>query len=179
MQTLRICFNGFFIILGLAATSCSSTSGPVPGGKEGAMLYIFVESASRDPDLTRRLEWHRTSPQEAFVEREPVMQPLSVLSKALIHDSKAGGQVAELQFNRRGKHLLEAMTIEQRGRRLFFVAWYLQNKDDKNVTARCVGVHALRQVNADGRLFFTPDLPAVEAVRLIASFNKTAKALQR
>lgn len=180
MKAWRGISNVFFMgVVMVLLGGCSSMQGPVPGGRSGAMLFIFVESASRDPELTRRIEWHEANPREAHVEREPVMQPLSFLTEAKLHESVAGGQVAELHFNFRGTQLLEAMSIEQRGRRLFLVAWYLRSKQDKDLTSRCIGVHALRGVNSSGRLFFTPDATPEEAGRLMAAFNKTARVVQR
>ncbi len=169
----------FAVIILLGFLSGCSSLAKLPGGKKGALLVLFVETASRDPDLVRRIEWHMENPREAFVEREPIMEPLAILDKAKLHNLQDGSHVVELKFNNRGAHHLEAISIEQRGRRIFLVACYQQKKDDTKLTAKCIGVHVLESINRTGRLYFTPDISGDEAERLIVSFNKTAKAIQR
>ena len=169
----------FAVIILMGFLSGCSSLAKLAGGKKGALLVLFVETTSRDPDLVRRIEWHMENPREAFVEKEPIMEPLAILDKAKLHNLQDGSHVVELIFNDRGAHYLEAISIEQRTRRIFLVAFYQQKKDDTEMTARCIGVHVLENINRTGRLYFTPDITGDEAERLIDSFNKTAKGIQR
>jgi hypothetical protein len=147
--------------------------------KDNALLAIFVETKTEDPDLARRVEWFRSAPRTAWLESKPVFQPLHHMERAELVQTADGVPAIRLIFNQRGKRVLTNVTTVQVGRRFFMMAWYRQNPDDKEMKPRCIGVSHIEKPNNSGQFVFLPDTTKDEAKQLVKGFNNLAKKIQR
>jgi hypothetical protein len=169
--------NSIRVVLGSVAILCGC-SAPVID-KDNALLAIFVETKSEDPDVARQVEWFRSDPRTAWLENKPVFQPLHHMEKAELIQTEDGIPAIRLTFNQRGKRLLKNVTTLRSGRRLFMMAWYRQNPEDKEMKPRCIGVRFIERSNDTGQFVFLPDTTKDEAKQLVDGFNNLAKKIQR
>ena len=138
---------------------CSSTN----ASKNGAFVAMFVETKTENPELARRIEWFQSDPRPAWLEANPVFQPLQHMEQAEVIKSPDGIHAIQMKFNTRGKRLLEDITAARVGRRLFLMAWYKHKPEDKEMKPRCIGVKYIEKPNSTGQFVFLPDTSAEEA----------------
>ncbi|MBR90527.1 MAG: hypothetical protein CMO66_04550 [Verrucomicrobiales bacterium] len=170
--------NSFLMLAGLLLAGLAGCGTPKMN-KEDAYLSVFVETKTRNPELARRIEWLRSSPQEAYLDANPVFNPLTHLDKAEVVNDSQGFMRIRLTFNERGKRLLNTVATTNAGRRLFLMAWYREQPEQKDMKPRCIGVRIFDRPDRNGEFIFLPDTSAEEAKRLVTGFNNTAKKLQR
>ena len=161
---------------GLGCLNGCSTTNSI---KNNALIAMFVETKTENPELARRIEWFQSDPRSAWLEANPVFQPLQHMEHAEVIKSPDGVHSIHMKFNTRGKLLLEDVTAARVGRRFFLMAWYRHKPDDKEIKPRCIGVKYIEKPNSTGQFVFLPDTSEEEARRLTDGFNSAAKKIQR
>ena len=163
----------------LAALACLYGCSSTNSGKDGAFVAMFVETKTENPKLAQRIEWFQSDPRQAWLEANPVFEPLRHMEQAEVIKSPDGIHVIQMKFNTQGKRLLEAITGARVGRRLFLMAWYKHKPKDKEMKRRCIGVKYIDKPNSTGQFVFLPDTSEEEARRLTKGFNSASKKIQR
>ena len=163
----------------LAALMCLCGCSSTNASKDGALVAMFVQTKTENPELARRIEWFQSDPRPAWLEANPVFQPLQHMEQAEVIKSPDGIHAIQMKFNTRGKRLLEDITAARVGRRLFLMAWYKHKPEDKEMKPRCIGVKYIEKPNSTGQFVFFPDTSEEEARRLTNGFNSAAKKIQR
>ena len=147
--------------------------------KDSAFVAMFVETKTENPELARRIEWFQSDPRPAWLEANPIFQPLQHMEQAEVIKSDDGLHAIQMKFNTRGTRLLEDITAARVGRRFFLMAWYKHKPEDKEIKPRCIGVKYIEKPNNTGQFVFLPDTSEEEAERLTNGFNSAAKKIQR
>jgi len=163
----------------MAALMCLNGCSTTKSIKDSAYIAMFVETKTEDPELARRIEWFQSNPRSVWLEASPVFQPLQHMESAKLVKSPDGIHAIQMNFNTRGKRLLEDVTTARVGRRFFLMAWYRQKPDDKEMKPRCIGVKHIEKPYSTGQFIFLPDASEEEAKRLTDGFNSAAKIIQR
>ena len=163
----------------LAALACLYGCSSAGTNKNSAFVAIFVETKTENPELARQIEWFQSDPRPAWLENNPVFQPLQHMEQAEVITSPHGVHAIQMKFNTRGKRLLEDITAARVGRRFFLMAWYKHKPEDKEIKPRCIGVKYIEKPNSTGQFVFLPDTSEEEAKRLTSGFNSAAKKIQR
>ena len=163
----------------LATLTCLYGCSTTNSSKDSAFVAIFVETKTENPKLARRIEWFQSDPRPAWLEANPVFQPLKHMEQSEVITSPDGMHAIQMKFNTRGKRLLEDITAARVGRRFFLMAWYKHNPEDKEMKPRCIGVKYIEKPNSTGQFVFLPDTSEEEARRLTKGFNSASKKIQR
>lgn len=161
------------------ALMCLNGCSTATSSKNSAFVAMFVETKTENPELARRIEWFQSDPRQAWLEANPIFQPLQHMEHAEVVKSPDGIHAIQMKFNTRGKRLLEDVTTARVGRRFFLMAWYRHKPDDKEMKPRCIGVKYIEKPNSTGQFVFLPDTSEEEAKRLTDGFNSVAKKIQR
>ena len=170
--------NPIYLAL-LVTLTCLYGCSSVNNNNDSAFVAVFVETKTENPELARRIEWFQSDPRQAWLEANPIFQPLQHMEQAEVIISNDGVHAIHMKFNTRGKRLLEDITAARVGRRFFLMAWYKQKPKDKDMKPRCIGVKYIEKPNDTGQFVFLPDTSEEEAKRLTDGFNSASKKIQR
>lgn len=155
-------FNSYLCLLALAlAGGCQS-----PEKSERALLQVHLEV---NPDGTQSngpVQVSRSNPFTVNIEKRPFLHDGMLEEASLVEDQ--GGVQILLQFNSRGRLLLEQYSLASRGKRAVVFCQF-------GGEARWLAAPVMKQRISDGKLAFAPDATREEAERIVRDLGNTIR----
>src|SRR5687767_15246838 len=163
----RVCrFNSYLFValLAVLSSACQSMK-----KKDASTLRVHLEVTSDGTGKNRPVPVYRENPVYVNIENAAFLTEADVADASVV-DALGSFQIM-LQFDRRGKWLLEQYTTAHRGRRVAIFSHFGE--------ARWLAAPVMNKRIADGVLVFTPDATREESERIVLGLNNVAKELQK
>lgn len=132
-------------------------------------FLIHVEATDDGTHRYIQVPIDRKSPLKLTIDRNPVLLEEHLKDAAVVDDM--GGFVIRIRCNERGTMVLDAMTNDNRGRRLVLFSNFGQD--------RWLAAPLITKRIRDGVLTFTPDATREEAERIVDGLNNTLAKLKK
>jgi hypothetical protein len=168
-STAALRFSIIFLLAAVLAGFVGCKSPESEKKKELTTLRIHVQASNDGAQSADVVPVFRENPVLVKIERAPFLSEANVASAAVVDD--LGGFALRVQFERRGRWLLEQYTTLNKGRHL---AIYSQFGTTPNQT-RWLAAPRVTQRIADGVLVFTPDATREEADRIVRGLNNLVR----
>lgn len=137
--------------------------------KQLATLRVHMETNPYPPDQCERIFVLRSAPIAVHVEKSPFLNESHVASAQVVDTDE--GFVLSVQFNDKGKWLLEQYTTANAKRRVVIRSQFRQTT---NVFDRWLAAPRMERGITNGLLSFTPDADRDEAETMVEGWNNVA-----
>jgi len=169
-------FNTYFRSL-FAIGACALAVALVCGCKTEARkkkravstLKVHLECSPYQTDRNQFISIPREHPTKICIERECILTEANVAGAKVISDMD--GFTMIIQFENRGKLILEQYTAANHGHRLAIFTQFGDNLSSNRWLAAPMITRAIK----DGTLSFTPDASRAEADQIVLGLNNVAK----
>lgn len=131
-------------------------------------LHLQAEPSPGQPGKTMQVPIYRSRPVLVTVSTTALMSEHYV-AKADMLDQGENFSI-QLEFDRKGRWILETVTAQNRGRQLAIFCSFGHE--------RWLAAPIIQQVVSDGKLTFTPDASREEAIRIVRGLNNVAKKME-
>jgi hypothetical protein len=173
---MLICSKRINIYLTLALTvflaACASKNGDKKQkvvldkkGKEMTFLRVFLQEEPDGSERTATVSIYRANPMRINVHKEAFLDEGNLAKASVVDD--IGGFALKLEFNRRGRWLLENQSMAFKGRHMVVAALFGDTTDK----LRWLAAPYISGPIKDGVLRFTPDATREEAERIALGLN--------
>ena len=167
MKSRALLFNGFLVVAALALVTGCATSEERKRKRELSNIRVHVESDSQ-ADKSSAISVIRSAPVRFNIDSEPILDEHCVVAARVV--DQLGGFSIDVQFDRKGRWILEGATVMHKGKRLAIHSDF--------GTERWLAAYIIPGKNSTGHLIFTPDCTREEAERMVRGLNNTARKLQ-
>jgi hypothetical protein len=176
MKTRWRAFNTYLSLAALLLAGCATgdqkknqASDESSPDKQLTALRLHLQGTPTpdQPNKTMQVPILRARPVLVTVERTELMSEHYIASAELVDELE--GFSIRLEFDRKGRWILEAVTAQNRGRQIAIFCSF--------GSERWLAAPLIQQVVTDGKLTFTPDATREEAIRIVRGLNNMAKKL--
>ncbi len=164
-------FNTYLFLLSVFLSAGCKTSEDSSRDKAISTLRLHLEpnQAASDSALIE------IAGAQLSVNNSPFLDESSVTNAAVL-DTRDGGFAIQIQYNRHGTLLLDAVTTENRGRHLAIFSQFGRGRLEQN---RWLGAPYISTSLRGGVLIFTPNATRAEAEQVVQGLNNVAKKLKK
>lgn len=131
-------------------------------------LHLQADPSPGQPGKTMEVPIYRNRPTLLTVSATALMSEHYVAAAKLMDEDDTFA--IQVEFDRKGRWILEAVTAQNRGRRLAVFCSFGKE--------RWLAAPIIQQVISDGKLTFTPDATREEAIRIVRGLNNAAKKME-
>lgn len=159
----------FFCVLAILWIACASPSKNDSPGEEYSTLRLYGTAI---PDQTGRhqiVSIYRRTPVTLSIASQPFLDEGHVLEAKIIET--IGGFSLRIQFDKRGKGLLENASHQMRNQAIAIHSYFPES--------RWLAAPVIDAPIGDGVLIFTPDANREEAERIVKGLNALSKKLRK
>ena len=176
-STMKPRVGGFNTILwlvalaGLAAgcqTDKTYESNEQDTAKQLTSIRFHIQTSADPTGRSVEVPVFRSRPVLMTIDPSPILTEQNV-TKAEVVD-EVGGFSIQVEFERKGKWLLERYTVDNMRRHIVIFASFGQE--------RWLAAPVIQKVISDGKLTFTPDATREEADRIVRGLNNTAAKME-
>src|SRR6184192_2721234 len=164
MKIRLVRFNPYFLLLAVALVAGCKTTGERNRDKAISTFRLHLEG---NPGGTESTVVIQIAGVELYVNNLPFLDETSVTNAAVV-DTRDGGFAIQVQYDRHGTLVLDAVTTENRGRHL---AIFTQFGPGKLEQKRWLGAPYISSSIAGGVLIFTPNSTRAEAEQVVQGLN--------
>lgn len=140
-----------------------------PNEKLATLMQVYLESNEVTALPSRTAQVYRAAPVDIEIETMPLLTEENVVDAKVI--DQMGTYALMIEFDNRGKWLLEYQSSSFQGRRLVIAAQFGEKQEQE----RWLGAPALNRKVANGRIIFTPDATLEECYQIVAGLNNLAR----
>ena len=163
-------FNFYLLSLALVLTAGCQTA---PERRQNKMASTFRLHLEANPDATQSTAVIDIAGIELYVNNTPFLDETSVTNAAVV-DTRDGGYAIRVRYDRHGTLVLDAVTTENRGRR---IAVFTQYGAGKAEHSRWLAAPYGSPIT-DGILLFTPLATREESEEIVSGLNNVARKVQ-
>src|SRR5439155_7838775 len=171
MKIRLVRFNPYFLLLAVVMVGGCKTTGERNRDKAISTFRLHLEG---NPGGTESTAVIQIAGAELYVNNIPFLDETSVTNAAVV-DTRDGGFAIRVQYNRHGTLILDAVTTENRGRR---IAIFTQYGAGKLEHGRWLAAPFGPPIT-DGVLLFTPMANREESEEIVLGMNNVAKEIAR
>ena len=165
-------FNTYLFLWAVVLSSGCKTPEERRNDKAITTFRLHLETNQGGTDSTAVIE---IAGAQLSVNNSPFLDETSVTNAAVV-DTRDGGFAIQVQYDRHGTLVLDAVTTENRGRHL---AIFTQFGPGKLEQKRWLGAPYISSSIAGGVLIFTPNSTRAEAEQVVQGLNNVAKKLEK
>ena len=165
-------FNTYLFLLAVALSVGCKTTEERRRDKAITTFRLHLETSRGDTGSNAIIE---IAGAQLYVNNAPFLDETSVTNAAVV-DTRDGGFAIQVQYDRHGTLVLDAVTTENRGRHL---AIFTQFGPGKLEQKRWLGAPYISSSIAGGVLIFTPNSTRAEAEQVVQGLNNVAKKLKK
>jgi preprotein translocase subunit SecD len=165
-------FNTYLLFLAIALSVGCKSPEQRKRDRTVAKLRLFLEGAQ---DGTDNYETVEISGVALLANRQPFLDEGNILQAAVL-ETRDGGFAMQVQFDRHGALVLDAISAQYRSRRMIV---FSQISVDKAVTAHWLGAPLIGERILDGQILFTPNATRAEAEQIALGVNNLVKKAKR
>jgi len=169
-------FNTYFRLIGavsgcliVVALVCGCQTESRKKKRAASTLRVHLECTPYETDRNEFIAIPRDHPTKICIERQCILTEANVAEAKVI--SEMDGFTMVLQFENRGKLVLEQYTAANHGHRLAIFTQFGQNLSSNRWLAAPLITHVIK----NGTLSFTPDASRAEADQIVLGLNNVAK----
>jgi len=172
MMTGACRFNTYLFLLAVALSVGCKTTEERRRDKAITTFRLHLETSRGDTGSDAIIE---IAGAQLCVNNAAFLDETSVTNAAVV-DTRDGGFAIQVQYDRHGTLVLDAVTTENRGRHL---AIFTQFGPGKLEQKRWLGAPYISSSIAGGVLIFTPNSTRAEAEHVVQGLNNVAKKLKK
>jgi len=165
-------FNTYLFLLAVALSVGCKTTEERRRDKAITTFRLHLETSRGDTGSDAIIE---IAGAQLCVNNAAFLDETSVTNAAVV-DTRDGGFAIQVQYDRHGTLVLDAVTTENRGRHL---AIFTQFGPGKLEQKRWLGAPYISSSIAGGVLIFTPNSTRAEAEHVVQGLNNVAKKLKK
>ena len=164
-QAFNLILAGLWVILAWGCRNPDpATASLRQKGKEVSTLRLHLETNADGTDRVQTVKVLRSQPITLTVDRVAVLHEGDV-KEATVVDAM-GGFALKVQFNDRGRRIMEMTTVANKGQR-----WAIHSQFGDS---RWLAAPLITQNVTNGVLVFTPDATREESDRIVRGLNRVA-----
>lgn len=184
MKKAPTAFNHFLLVLatGLLAGGCVTTPDypaaeqraatvkekkkpeKKPDKKEATIIRIYLEKNQVEEGRTQTVSVYRDNPITVNFDLSPVLYEAHIAGAVVVPTEE--GAAIRIQLTPEGAHLLDSLSVFERGKRLGVAARWTEG--------RWLGAPRLVRRISDGSIVFIPDAAPVELEHIVNGINNLA-----
>jgi len=168
MKTRLRLFNCFLALVVVASMTGCLSSEERKRRKELSSVLIHVEADSSSRNAME-ISVIRAAPMKLKIESAPFLDEAQVAAAMVI--DQPGGFAIELELTRKGRWLLERVTVLKKGRHLAILGNFGE--------PRWLAAPLITGKNSTGKIIFTPDATQEEAERFVRGLNNMARKIDK
>jgi len=172
MMTAGGRFNTYLFLLAVTLLAGCKTSEERARDEVVATFRLHLETTLGTGGSTAVIE---IAGVQLAINNAPFLDETSV-TNAVVVDTRDGGFAIQVQYNRHGTLVLDAVTTENRGRHF---AIFTQFGPSKLAQQRWLGAPYIGSTLAVGVLIFTPNSTREEAEQVVQGLNNVAKKFKK
>ena len=165
-------FNTYLFLLAVAMSAGCKATEERRHDKAITTFRLHLESNQGGTGSTAVIE---IAGAQLYVNNAPFLDETSVTNAAVV-DTRDGGFAIQVQYDRHGTLVLDAVTTENRGRHL---AIFTQFGPGKLEQKRWLGAPYIGSSITGGVLIFTPNSTRAEAEQVVQGLYNVAKKLKK
>jgi preprotein translocase subunit SecD len=172
MMTGAARFNTFLFLLALMVWAGCKTP---EERQQHSAISSFRLHLETNPGANESVAAIEIAGAQLFVSNVPFLDETSV-AKAAVVDTRDGGFAIQVQYDRHGSLVLDAVTTENRGRHFGIFTQFGPGKLEQK---RWLGAPYIGSRISGGVLIFTPNATRQEAEQIVQGLNNVAKKLNQ